>query len=209
MTEMKRPGQNKYGLLGKTEAHPYLASIFIILAFICAIIFVSYYYAIYYPITAGSNLSRSTFGSLVVNIFNGYSEKVSLGESLVAIGVAAQVNVEEAAASMLIALALIIIYLIQQKGKAKLTDKWRLLGSFIVSLIISQYAIQAILHWKSGSGITGVSFFIVDSVAIIVIFCLVNVILNYIKLLKEPNFKNKLIGLLLWANYKKLDINMR
>jgi hypothetical protein len=199
MTEMKRPGQNKYGLLGKTEAHPYLASIFIILAFICAIIFVSYYYAIYYPITAGSNLSRSTFGSLVVNIFNGYSEKVSLGES----------HVEEAAASMLIALALIIIYLIQQKGKAKLTDKWRLLGSFIVSLIISQYAIQAILHWKSGSGITGVSFFIVDSVAIIVIFCLVNVILNYIKLLKEPNFKKKLIGLLLWANYKKLDINMR
>lgn len=167
-------------------------------ALICIMIAVSYYYALYYPTTDAVSLPKTSISGLIINIFNGYSEKVSPGESYAATLSAMQNSIVITAAGMMIALGLMIVFLYQRKG-VDLNGKWRMLGAFFGSLLISQYTVGAYLLWKRGYYATGISFFTVDSIVIVVLFCLINVVLNYLTLLKEPNFKKRLEGFLLWA----------
>ncbi len=127
----------------KIIEHPYLVSSVIILGLIVAIIAVTNYYATYYPTTNATDIPRNSIVGSFTNIFNGYSEKVGGSPvNITAASADAWTSVEETSIGLVIALALVIAYLIQMKDRASLKYKWKVVGSFIAALLVSQYAIQ-------------------------------------------------------------------
>lgn len=172
--------------------HPYLISTVIVLILVGVIVIVTCYYASYYPTTDITNLPRISFAGALINIFNGYTEKLNWN--------AAETNVLGAAVAMLAAVLLICFYSSRKGNGTTLGDKWRPLWSFLLALVSSQYIIQFLLLWKRGNYASGISFFFVDSTAIVVLFCFIIVGSEYLKLLRErPPLKEMLERLLLWA----------
>lgn len=186
-------------IVKRSIGHPYLVSGLIMLVIIGIMVVVSNYYATSYPMTNVTDLPRNSISGLFINIFNGYAERVSAGESLTSIRASANGNLEGAAIAMAVALAVLIAYLFQKGSDASLKSKWNLLGSFIGMLLLSQYIITGYLFATKGWYSTGVSFFFVDSILVISVFCIANVLLSYRKLLMEKDRRKMLMKLGMWV----------
>jgi hypothetical protein len=164
-----------------------------VLAFVCVLMYhTTSYYAAAYPYSNITALSHNST-TVMLSVFNGYSEKVPQGANLTyimqnvgSIRREATQAVTETIEELLLAFATLMLFSVfgvileKRIGARKYRSKkpYLLPVIFLVALLVSQYMISfAFVFWNKTD--SGISFFFVDSLAVIIWFGILDEVLMW------------------------------